>query len=149
MGFDWAPFLRSGERLVWQGKHNKRRLAYMSLPMILLFMSVIYLDDGSAQIHRVAQAAPFVIVFLVAGLFFMSVTQDRYAVTNRRAISVRIAPWHGPKVKDCDIGRVKAVKWPKTPLMFRDSQTDEALVMMTLPNKGVAEVMEIVNGRSG
>jgi hypothetical protein len=146
--FDWKPYLRSEETLLWQGQHNKRRLAFMSLPMIALFVAVIALDDGSGQMRIAAQSAPYVIAFLMIGLFVMSVTDDRYAITNRRAISVRIAPWHKPKVKDCDIGQVTAVKWAKTPLMFRDKQTDAAYVMMTLSNKAVSDVMAVLNGES-
>jgi hypothetical protein len=151
-GFDWSPFLQAGESLLWQARHNKRRLALMIVPMIALFSAVPLLDDGTGdeKFRIVAFAAPLVVAFLVVCLAILLVTDDRYALTTRRALAVQFAPWlRRPKVTDCPLDEVTVRKYPKTPLMFVDRLTNRIRLNMTLPDSAVAEVMHIVNARHG
>jgi hypothetical protein len=150
--FDWTPFLQTGETLLWEARHNKRRLALMIVPMIALFSAVRLLDDGTGdeKFRIVAFAAPYVVAFLVVCLVILLVTDDRYALTTRRALTVQFAPWLSrPKVRDCALDEVTARKDPRTPLMFVDRRTSRIRLNMTLHEAAVAEVMDLVNARQG
>ena len=148
MDFDWQPFLLHREKLLWTGRHRTRGTAWLALPVMLIFLILPYVNDGSERIQVAVTAAPWIVAFILLSLLVMTLRQNYYALTNMRALSATVALWHGAKLKSIEIGEADLVKHPRTPLMFLDGRTRKPVVSMSLSNKEAAKVMALAKDRN-
>jgi hypothetical protein len=137
--------LEPWENVVWRGKRSYRKLAWMALFPLLIFVIYPLLSDGSEENRVLLLASPFVVALIIGSLLYWSFVQAHYAVTDRRVMAMFFAPWHKPKFKSGELGKVEAIKLPKTPVVIGDRATKSEVFSMTLSGKDIGIVMSLVN----
>lgn len=141
---DWEPWLQPGERIIWQGKKKNLSTALGALGVLAIFVVLPYFNDGSERVQLAVKASPWIVAFIIISLLTMALLKSHYAISNRRALLLSLAPWRKPKLESIRLDDAEAVKYPKTPLMFLNRQTRKPVVQMWLGQREADHVMSII-----